>query len=56
MVSGKRDVLLERAGLTPGTSISASTGAGHKTMSLVTMPRNKSRGYIDGLAGYIDKS
>ena len=41
MISGKRDDYLDAAGLTLGTSISASTEAGHKTVSLVAMPRKK---------------
>ena len=41
MVSSKGDGLLDAAGLTFGTSISASTKAGHKAVSLVAMPKKK---------------
>ena len=41
MVSGKSDGQPDTIGLTLGTSISASTEAGHKAVSLMVMPRKK---------------
>ena len=41
MVNGKRNNLLDAAGLTFGTSTSASTGVGYLAVSLVAMPRKK---------------
>ena len=56
MVNGEKNNLLDAADLTLRTLISASTGAGHKVVSLVTMPKKRSRGYLNGLAGYADRS
>ena len=41
MVSGKRSNLLDAASQTFETSTLASTGAGHKAVSLVAMPSKK---------------
>ena len=41
MISGKKNGLLDIGGLTFGMSISISTEAGHKAVSLVAMLRKK---------------
>ena len=41
MVSGERNGQPDAVGLTLGMSISASTEAGHKAVSLVAEPRKK---------------